>query len=965
MKMKYLMTALLVAMLAGCASSDDQELQKEPTGQTAERGKTEVSFSAYASRGVTRSGWAGNLLLAQLQESQGNGGGFGVFGYYTDLKKYDQTYVPNFMYNQGVFYNNVSTNWEYSPVVYWPNEYGSFAQSDDEDKVSFFAYAPYVAPTSAASGSVEDATYGITGFSRNTAAGDPLVKYIASFDSQKSVDLCWGVVGTDDTTWGKIQGGGAQAMTAGLPWLDVEHPQSTGQKMKFTFKHALAQLNVQIDADPDITAHNTTSELDANTKIYVRSISFTGIALKGALNLNNSEANRAQWLDYSGTTDLPYGESVTVKDGRRDGREGAAGAEANNEIPAGLNPQIIQNSTATTGVIHTYQNLFNPGTTGTDDEKLARPVYVIPTGEAMTISIVYDVETVNTDLTSYLSDGATHGVSVENKITKTIAFNDVEGLGMESGKKYTLKLHLGMNSMKFNASVDEWDETNYNGNGWLPGNAAARLSITAPTFSTPAPSRRMTRGFTGDGPVTVDFENGDAMGLYVMTPTGAKQSNIKVTYNGAGWSTDAPVPYDPSYTYYLYHPYQSTAPTTLTVGGASADDFFATMISGWTPADDQSTREKLMNQMLMVAKGSVSGSAPDNYVISFAPENKMSLIKMSDHKYELDGDASYTWEYLETDVNASNQPYVDGTKLYYVAKGGATVNVGGAKSVTAAAAGNVKVDAITATTHTLAVGDLMCDDGSLWTNKAAITAQNTASGTSLKPIGIVFKTGISDNGFTHGYVMSLTEDGLGYQWSASTMASAINTCIPSTGGVTVGVGASSDWDQTIAIDMAGLDHSKGIWAAGDASTYPAAYRAKNFSPAAPEGTSGWYLPSIGQMYTWLTAFCSTQVSASPAAENNNPATSRWVYWGGKAKAAKDDINDYLTGKGLTAGVDFSRFLGGNDAANDGVTWAAYWSSTERVAGYPFRLRFGDNGNLNLHGYYASTSAYRVRPVFAF
>ena len=955
MKMKYLMTALLVAMLAGCASSDDQELQKEPTGQTAERGKTEVSFSAYADRGVTRSGWAGSLDITQLQETQLNGGGFGVFAYYTDLKKYDQTYVPNFMYNQGVFYNNVSTNWEYTPVMYWPNEYGSFAQSDDEDKVTFFAYAPYVKHTSAASGSVEDATYGITGFSRNTAAGDPLVKYIASFEAAKSVDLCWAVVGSSETSWGKIQGGGAQAMTAGLPWLDVEHPQSTTQKMKFTFKHALAQLNVQIDADPDITSHNETSAIADYNKVYVRSISFTGIAMQGALNLNNSEPNKAQWLDYSGTTDLAYGQSITIKDGRRDGREGTAGAEASNEV-SGLNPEIVQNSTATTGVTHTLQNLF-------DGAALTTPVYVIPTGEAMTVTIVYDVETENPLLSGYLSDGVTHGISVENKITKTIAFNDVEGLGMESGKKYTLKLHLGMNSVKFNADIEPWDDTNYNGNGWLPGNAAARISITAPSFSTPAPSRRMTRGLTetvADNTYQVSFRNGDAMGLYVMTPTGAKQSNIKVTYNGAGWSTDAPVPYDPSYTYYLYHPYQSTAPTTLTVGGASADDFFATMISGFNPQDDQSSEDNLMKSMLMVAKGSVSGSAPDNYVVSFAPENKMALLKMSDTKYTAATD--YTWEFLETDFSAAaNKPYVDGKKLYYVAKPGGSAITFGTKSVSVPASeGRLTVDVINPQNHTLQVGDLMADDGSLWLDYAALSAYNTAHSTSLKPIGIVFKVGTSTTDtnthkFKHGYVMSLKEDGLGYQWSASTMAAPINSVFPTAGD---GVVNTTNWTE-FRDDLDGLSHSKGIWAAGDATAYPAAYKAKNFTPAAPEGTSGWYLPSIGQQFLWIQAPFSDEIGAAvPAVWNSVNA-----YWASKAKDTKVDINTYIgTTKGVPAEF-FTQFEGGGSTENP--TWAAYWSSTERVAGYPFLLGFNSVGSLSLSGITASTYAYRVRPVFAF
>ena len=457
-------------MFTACTNSDDTPDVPNPDGPLVSE-QVPVGFAAYADRAVTRAGKTGDMVLDALKATKANGGGFGVFAYYTDLKKYDQTYVPNFMYNQGVFWKGETGEateeaWVYSPVMYWPNESGSSAASDDEDKLTFFAYAPYVAHTSAASGSVDNATWGITGFSRNSTAGDPIVKYIASFNSAQTVDLCWGVCASE--TWAKKQGNTNQTMTAGLPWLDVEHPQGVAQNMTFTFKHALSQLNVQIDADADATTHDAGQAIAANTKIYVRSISFTGIAMKGALNLNNPVANTARWLDYSGTTDLPYGESVTVKDARRDGREGASGAEATNEIPAGLNPAIVQNSTPTDGVTHTTVNLFDPGESGTDEQKLTRPVYVIPTGEAMTVTIVYDVETVSPDLTTYLSDGTTHGSSIENKISKTITWS--EGTGLVSGKKYTLNLHLGMNSVKFDAAVSAWDPSGITGAEWLPAN---------------------------------------------------------------------------------------------------------------------------------------------------------------------------------------------------------------------------------------------------------------------------------------------------------------------------------------------------------------------------------------------------------------------------------------------------------------------------------------------------------------
>ena len=553
MKRKLFCSIIVSALLlGGCAESVDTQ-QSKGGSQTVNPDSIPVGFDAYQNRTVSRSGWAGVLDNAQLAETKANGGGFGVFAYYTDLKNYDQSYVPNFMYNRGVFYNGEdgtsgSNRWEYKPIVYWPNEYGFDAASDDEDHLSFFAYAPYTPHVSAAAGSVADATYGIVGFSRNTATGDPMVRYVASFEPDKSVDLCWGVVPSDKTAWPKIQGGSTQTLAAGFPYLNMERPletatqaDATTSRIKFKFNHALAQLNVQIDTDADITTHDEYGldgdPLGEGTKVYVRSISFTGIALQGALNLNNSVKDQALWLDWCGCTDLSYGQSVTVHDGRRDSREGASGAEAANETPTGLNPNIIQNSTPTPGVIHKYQNLFK--TTSADpDVALQEAVCVIPTGEAMTITIVYDVETENPKLASYLSDGTTHGSSIENKITKTVTFGGVAGAGLESNKRYALKLHLGMNSVKFEAEVSDWATNTVNGEGWLPSNVRPILLNHTTMYLGAAQNLIATTDPTGQA-VTWTYDP-DVVTLSGLTPSPTRTRTI-TTLPGT-WSTVNVIP---------------------------------------------------------------------------------------------------------------------------------------------------------------------------------------------------------------------------------------------------------------------------------------------------------------------------------------------------------------------------------------------------------------------------------------
>ena len=278
------------------------------------------------------------------------------------------------------------------------------------------------------------------------------------------VDLCWGVC--DQTTWPIVNDATPQYINdgnTGLPWLDVLRPAEAKtqadavQRVKFTFKHATSQLKVLIDAFVD--GVNNANTIADKTKVYVRSITFEGFAMKGSLNLNNSEAgpNKAYWLDYAGTNDLVTGESVTIYDGRKDGKEGTPSGVATNEKSLGLNPNLIQSTVwgdaaETKGVTNEEQFLFCNGSSAATG-----PIYVIPTGDEVKVTIVYDIETADENLATYVSDATQHGSSIENCITKTISFGS--DTGMENGKAYTIKLHLGMNSVKFDADVTPWEET--------------------------------------------------------------------------------------------------------------------------------------------------------------------------------------------------------------------------------------------------------------------------------------------------------------------------------------------------------------------------------------------------------------------------------------------------------------------------------------------------------------------------
>lgn len=509
MKKFFLFAA--AALLAAC-SGDDLTVKEQPQVQ-ADPGA--VAFEAYTQKATTRAGEPGTLTTSLLKTGVFADDGFGVFGYYTDNNDYEQRSTPNFFYNQQVKWDGSSSSWTYEPVKYWPNEYGDKATSDDADKVTYFAYAPWVdiIPTS---GKIERLTgekdedykareqWGITGMSKNTTQGDPLVKYIASFNSNKSVDICWGVADNNDGVWPTVQNETVMDIANGTPWLNVQRPASVGQKVKFTFKHATAQMRINIDAIIDEVRQGASPKpLDDKTRIWVREVKFKGFALKGTLNLNNDDnANKPYWLDYNGQNEL-VAEDVAVYDGRKDGKEGVAGAIATNEKVLGLNPALIQDGvyagnswksgidakdqtvynandlkvqgvvgtggTASScirpGVTTTTVNLFNNAAIA-DEPKNHNDggkdgiFHVIPVDENFEVEIVYDVETVSENLAQNLSDGQTKGTSIENRIRKTISFSDnaTTGKKLQPGHSYTLNLHLGMNSVKFDAAVSDWIE---------------------------------------------------------------------------------------------------------------------------------------------------------------------------------------------------------------------------------------------------------------------------------------------------------------------------------------------------------------------------------------------------------------------------------------------------------------------------------------------------------------------------
>ena len=406
MKKIFTLAAVAALVLSACAKIETEKVivDDEPIG-----------FGVYVPQ-ATKAGDAGTIT------TDGTGStvslqtvGFGVFATYSNGGNYASTIGPNFMYN-----TKVSTaSWTYSPVKYWPNE-----TIDDNngatgpaaaDKLSFFAYAPHVAAT-ASTGAVTPSTEGITALTTNAATTDPKVSYTVATDPKKAVDLLWAVAPAS-FSYTDVHNS-TVSVTEGMPLLNLTKP-AHDYVISFNFKHATSRLGLKIIGAFDQVAAGGT--LDSKTKVTVEEIKLVDVPAytSAVLNLNNTAAGVPLWESTTGTT-----ATFTVSGDNLNSTIKDSGTDA---------VQTVE------GVIASEKNVF------VDDNTFFT---LIPkTGSTdVKVQITYYVTTEDDDL----KDGISR---VKNVITKTVNFAS----GFAAGKANTIKITLGLTSVKLEAEVESWD----------------------------------------------------------------------------------------------------------------------------------------------------------------------------------------------------------------------------------------------------------------------------------------------------------------------------------------------------------------------------------------------------------------------------------------------------------------------------------------------------------------------------
>lgn len=393
-----ILAALAVLALASCAKVENSVPEEQAWTQKLE---VPLGFGIYLPQ--TKAGPSGSMTNEKLQST-----GFGVFAY-VKAGDYDGSTKPNFMFNQEVTYN--ASDWTYSPVKYWPNQLdddGIDGNGQAAQKVSFFAYAPYV--------EVAAGSEGIVAMYDGSVAGDPTVTYRASGDLDKNVDLVWGV--SNGGTWTNVAGG-SKVMAEGLPYLDLQKP-SVGTKVAFKFFHALSQLNLEAVGAYNVTTAGGTPK--DGVKVTVKEVVLTvpGMYDQAVLNLNNTVAKTPAW-DVTGAVQAPL--TLTISG------------------------DLLNSDLKDKGAVNAASQ--PAGVTETESQVIAGNRYytLIPKSDPVTINVkvTYYVTTDDDNLNGGFS-------RVENVISKNITFPY-----FRAGTKNIIRMVLGLTEVSLSGEVTDWE----------------------------------------------------------------------------------------------------------------------------------------------------------------------------------------------------------------------------------------------------------------------------------------------------------------------------------------------------------------------------------------------------------------------------------------------------------------------------------------------------------------------------
>lgn len=457
----------------------------EATERAAQETGVPVGFDASASKSrQTRAGVTGPIDTEALKGfgPEGEGGrvwteeqalehGFGVMAVYTGTADVSlkteagadggEAREPNFMWNQEVTWNDglsdsYVTKWHYDPLKYWPNEAtgalpGNAVDDQNNDtgndpattpgenggNVSFFAYAPHVAqtllPDDGGSGIVA-----LTG-SDQPVAQQAVTYQVGSMKVAESTDLLW--------SW-----------QPNLNKMKASGEGHTNGAVRLPFIHALSRLTVLVQgvfdrAEPGQDWPEYPDEVDDQTKIFVDLVEILSpeVYTQGKMFLAplSTDLTHPYWeLQDGSKTKIVLG-AVGTDLADQQKRE----ADLNATIVRGLNLPSHRDEASEAKA--EFDDELPEGVTKQEKplmEDVADPYYlVLPTKEAeeLRVRVVYHVVTYDERLT--LNTPRYYSV-----VTNDIEATATGSFRFDINKTYTLRLLLGLTTVKFSVEVDDW-----------------------------------------------------------------------------------------------------------------------------------------------------------------------------------------------------------------------------------------------------------------------------------------------------------------------------------------------------------------------------------------------------------------------------------------------------------------------------------------------------------------------------
>lgn len=415
--------SLVVATSVLMVSCSNDDVSSEGTN-------TPIIFGAQVEGHSTRAGLLGVMDNTTLATT-----GFGVFSYSTS-SDYDQwlTNATEIYYTQsGSDLTDVHlhpSNWTYDTQKEWTKN----------TKISFLAYAPYVATGASGAGitSVGGASLDAT-----------TVDYQVATKPSESVDLLWGINGE-----------------TGLPWINAT-AEKTGGLVLFTFYHALAAIGFHVQAMVDsennlidLGDESKTGLLGTDCKVTLKSITLKpssgGFYESGVLNLNNNVEYSPYWTTKSGTIAELKLDNVVGGD-YEDIDE--ALSDQGDKKPSG------EGGMTNSGIIETANSQAVIAKSGGKEQFFM----LIPDEvKNYTATIEYYV--------TYKTSNDTYKRLDYTGVNAGTA--NITGLALQAGIKYYLNFVIGLTTIKLNVTATDWSETSQDVNVTIEHGTSANSSLT-------------------------------------------------------------------------------------------------------------------------------------------------------------------------------------------------------------------------------------------------------------------------------------------------------------------------------------------------------------------------------------------------------------------------------------------------------------------------------------------------------